>query len=341
MDLLRKFLLPVSAIYGLVVKLRNFLYDKGLFKSKTFKTPVIVVGNLSVGGTGKTPMVEYLCRLLAPTYNIAILSRGYKRKTKGFVLAGKDTKVMDIGDEPMQYHSKFKNVSIAVDEDRARGIDRLLNLAKKPDLILLDDGFQHRRVKAGLNILLTSFDNLYVNDHLLPSGNLREGIQEAKRAQIIIVTKCPDSLDEKAQFRLAQKLKIELTQTVYFSKIRYSESIYNKSSQIKLEALNEHHLLLVTGVAKPQPLLIFLDSKGIKYDHKRYKDHHLFTEGEVKNIIASLDEIKNKKKLILTTEKDYIRLADKIDNRFYYLPIESTFLMHGKDFDKQILNYVG
>jgi tetraacyldisaccharide 4'-kinase len=196
MNFLRKIVYPFAVLYGIITSIRNFLYDKNFLKSTKFKTPTLVVGNLSVGGTGKTPQIEYLIRLLQNDYKIAVLSRGYKRKSTGFIIADENASVELIGDEPFQYFKKFKNILICVDTDRTNAIQQLEKLENPPDIILLDDAFQHRKVDGGFNILLTDFNNLYVNDSMLPTGYLRENKSGAKRAQLIIVTKCPKTLSE-------------------------------------------------------------------------------------------------------------------------------------------------
>jgi len=220
MNLLRKILFPLAIIYWLVTFIRNWFYDKGVFKSTSFDIPIIAVGNLSVGGTGKTPQIEYLIRLLADTYNVAVLSRGYKRKSNGFVLADENVTVENIGDEPFQIYSKFKNKCIvAVDVNRINGIKTLLNLPNKPDLILLDDAFQHRKVKATIYVLLTAYDDLFTDDYILPFGNLREPSNGKNRADIIIVTKCPDNLTPIEQDVI--KTSINSPVPLFFSKIVY------------------------------------------------------------------------------------------------------------------------
>jgi len=338
--LLRKILYPFSVLYGEVTSVRNIFYNKGILKTTTFAIPIIVVGNLSVGGTGKTPQVEYLVRLLQHQYKIAILSRGYKRRTKGFIIADAMTTVPDIGDEPMQYHTKFSNVIVAVDADRVNGITELSKLPNTPDVILLDDAFQHRKVEAGLNILLTSCDNLYVDDSMLPSGNLREKFGGADRAQIIIVTKCPDTLSEQQQFEISKKLKAELHQTVFFSKIKYGDEVLGKDKKLSAKELANYEIVLVTGIANTDPLTMHLDSMNSIYYHLKFSDHHNFTKKDYLKINEKYSEIRTAKKLILTTEKDYVRSFSGKDN-FYYLPIETEFIDHKDDFNKLITKYVG
>src|SRR6478752_5452103 len=199
MNLLRKILFPFAVLYGFITSIRNFLYDNNLLKSYSFDLPIIAVGNLSVGGTGKTPQIEYLIRLLSPKYKVATLSRGYKRKSEGFVLADETSNAEILGDEPFQFFQKFKNIQVAVDANRKNGIEQLLSQSEKPEVILLDDAYQHRKVKAGFYILLTTYDDLFCKDFILPMGNLRESRRGAKRADVVIVTKCPSTITKQKQ----------------------------------------------------------------------------------------------------------------------------------------------
>lgn len=339
MKTLRKILYPFSFLYGEIVTIRNKLYDKGVLRSTSFDIPIIVVGNLSVGGTGKSPQIEYLVRLLQNDYKIAVLSRGYKRKTKGFIIANENSTVKQIGDEPMQFFRKFKNIIVAVDADRVNGINQLKILPNKPDIILLDDAYQHRKVEAGYNILLTPYHKLYIDDTMLPAGDLREKVSGANRAQVIIVTKCPGYLTEEEQFKIADKLQPEMHQTVFFSKIAYAETIKGLK-KIKIDELHAYKVLLVTGIAKTKPLSEFLNTEKIDFQHLKYSDHHDFTRKDLAKIQNTFNQIKSDKKLILTTEKDYVRAFDSTYKNIYFLPIETTFLEHQNDFNTLIKNYV-
>jgi tetraacyldisaccharide 4'-kinase len=343
MNKARKYLKPLSVLYEKIVKVRNNLYDKEVLKSTKFEIPTIVVGNLSVGGTGKSPMIEYLVRLLKNDYRVAVLSRGYKRKSKGFLLANEHTKVAEIGDEPMQFFQKFKNdnVLIAADANRVNGINELLKLKNPPQVILLDDAYQHRKVQGGFNILLTPYNELYVDDSMLPSGDLRENISGAKRAQVIIVTKCPDYLSEEEQFKITQKLNVEMHQTVFFTKIAYAEEIVGKNNRIPLNELKDYQILLVTGIAKTKPLTEFLTRKNIPFKHLSFKDHYNFKASDLRTIRDEFHKINSEKKLILTTEKDYVRTFADSDLEVYYLPIKTEFLDHQKSFNTKIKRYVG
>ena len=314
MNLLRKILFPLAIIYWLVTFIRNWLYDIGLFRSISFDIPIIAVGNLSVGGTGKTPHVESLIRLLTDSYRIAVLSRGYKRKSKGFVLADENTTVENMGDEPFQIYSKFKNKCIvAVDVNRSNGIKTLLSLPNKPNLILLDDAFQHRRVKATIYILLTAYDDLFVDDYILPFGNLREPSFGKKRADIVIVTKCPENLTPIENIRL----KLNVSATVFFSKIMYSEFLENKiGKKISLFECNEEPKIILSGIANPKLFLEQVSSPGDQIltfpDHYNFSDQDIF---RIKNLA--------KENKIITTEKDFVRIKDKFNDNLFFLPIVS------------------
>lgn len=315
------------------------MYDKGVLKSVKFDIPVIVVGNLSVGGTGKSPQIEYLIRLLKDDYKVAVLSRGYKRSSKGFILADSNASAESIGDEPMQFYSKFKNdVTVAVDADRVNGINELRKRIN-PDVILLDDAYQHRKVKAGFNILLTPYDKLYVDDNMLPTGDLRERVAGAGRAQVIIVTKCPERLSEEEQFEITKKLNVDLEQTVFFTKIVYNDTVIGKKDTILINELIDYKVLLVTGIAKTEPLRDFLKQQKINFKYLAFKDHHNFTAKEFDKIETTFKDIASDKKLILTTEKDYVR-AFSGRKDVYYLPIQTEFLEHEKDFDALIKKFV-
>ncbi len=312
------------------MSIRNFLYDKGVFKSYSFNIPIIVVGNLSVGGTGKTPQTEYLIRLLSKEFKVAVLSRGYRRKTKGYILANSSSTADTIGDEPFQIFQKFPQIDLAVDSDRRNGIENLIK-QNKPDVIILDDAFQHRRVKAGFYILLTAFDDLYFNDLVLPAGNLRESKKGAERADVIIVTKCPNNLSDIAQNNI--KKKIGINRPIYFSKIGYADSVTGREGEISTIEIKKTEKLLLAGIAKPKPFFEYLQTG--KDVEMKFKDHHHFTDEEIERIQTLANN-----KIIVTTEKDYVRLKEKQINKLYYLPMESKFVLKGDDFDNQILNYV-
>ena len=320
MQLLRKLLFPFSLLYGAVVHLRNFLYDRNILISKKFDLKTVCIGNLSIGGTGKTPMTEFLIELLQPHYKIAVLSRGYRRKSSGFVLANESTTVEELGDEPFQIHQKFKAITVAVDANRREGI-RNLSEQVSPNLILLDDAYQHRKVKPDFSLLLTSFGNLYVDDWYLPTGNLRDSKKAAGRAHIIIVTKCPKGLSKDDQKQIKKKLKPKKHQKVLFSYLEYDNMVHGHLYQLKVEELKGRKITLVTGIANPVPLINHLNDIGLDLDHLAFGDHHFFSEREVETL--------KKKEIIVTTEKDYVRLGKRIPN-LYYLPVKHRFMDDGK-----------
>ena len=335
MNLLRKILFPFAVLYGFITSIRNFLFDKGMLKSHSFDVPVIAVGNLSVGGTGKTPQIEYLIRLLSPNYKVATLSRGYKRQSKGFVLADSTSNAEILGDEPFQFYTKFKNIQVAVDADRKNGIEQLLYQQERPDVILLDDAFQHRKVKAGFYILLTSYGDLFCDDYMLPTGNLRESRSGAKRADIIVVTKCPANLSLDEQNEIKSKLQLNSDQELYFSYIDYDDSIHSEDKILKVSEIKNVDKLLLAGIAKPEPFFRYLQDESVEC--LTYPDHHHFSEKELLEI-----NNKSKNKIIITTEKDFVRLKGSIPKeQLFYLPIRSTFLSVSENFDKTITNYVG
>ena len=334
MNILRILLFPFAVLYGLITSIRNFLFDKGILKSTSFDIPVIAVGNLSVGGTGKTPQIEYLIRLLSDKYKVATLSRGYKRKSEGFVLGDGTSNAEILGDEPFQFYQKFPNIQVAVDANRTNGIIQLLSQKVKPEVILLDDAYQHRKVKAGFYILLTSYGDLYADDFMLPTGNLRESRSGANRAGIIVVTKCPKDLSEQKQEEIRLKLNLNVSQQIYFTFIDYDDAIFGKEEKIAVDAIKIESKLLLAGIAKPAPFFEYLKNENDEY--LTFPDHHHFSD-------ADLDEIQNKAKgeKIITTEKDYVRLKEsKLVSQLYYLPIKSTFINHNQNFDATILEYV-
>ena len=334
MKLLRLLLFPISALYGCITYVRNLLFDLGILKSYQFNLPIIAVGNLNMGGTGKTPQIEYLIRLLSTHYKVATLSRGYKRKSSGFIVANNSSTAATLGDEPYQFYKKFSKIQVAVDANRKNGIENLLKSGNKPQIILLDDAFQHRKVRAGFYILLTTFNDLYSTDFVLPTGNLRENKSGAKRANIIIVTKCPANLSQIEQKKIIALLNIKNAQKVFFSYISYDDKIYSETETIELTSILNQPKLLLTGIAKPEPFYKYLNQK--LGETLTYPDHHYFSEKDIKNI-----KQKAQNRPIITTEKDYVRLANQLSyQKLYYLPIKSSFITNGATFDKIILNYV-
>ena len=268
------------------------LYDKGIFKSSSFNIPIIAVGNLSVGGTGKTPQIEYLIRLLSYKYKVAVLSRGYKRTTEGFILADEKATASSIGDEPFQFYSKFSNIQVAVDANRKNGIENLLQHPNRPDVILLDDAYQHRKVKAGFYILLTAYDDLFCDDYILPFGNLREPSSGKKRADMIIVTKCPNDLSELAQQKIREKLKVK--QPVFFTTIQYDDYVFGNESKLLVSEIQSESKVLVAGIAKPKLFFDFL--KNETDEALVFQDHHHFSKQDCEQILAKA----NGRKIITT-----------------------------------------
>jgi tetraacyldisaccharide 4'-kinase len=334
MNIFRKFLFPFSLLYAAITSIRNFLYDYGFFKSFSFEIPIIAVGNLSVGGTGKTPHVELLISILQNNYQVAVLSRGYKRESKGFVLANNFSLAKTIGDEPFQYFEKFKKIQVAVDADRKSGIENLLALPKKPNLILLDDAFQHRRVKAGLYVLLTTFDELYCNDFVLPMGNLRETKAGAKRANIVVITKCPNDLSAVQKTEIVQKLKLQSYQKLFFSQVVYDDFVFGQNQNIMFERLKTETKTIVAGIAKPSFFVDYVKSESDLV--LIFPDHHDFSNDDLKNIRAKANG-----KKIITTEKDFMRLKDSfLNENLFYLPIKSKIIDNENQFEKQILDFV-
>lgn len=335
MNLLRKILFPFAILYGLVTAIRNFLFDKGILKSYVFDLPIIAVGNLSVGGTGKTPQIEYLIRLLSTEYKIATLSRGYKRKSEGFVLADAHATAAILGDEPFQFFQKFPEIQVAVDANRKNGIEQLLLQRDKPDVILLDDAYQHRKVKAGFYILLTAYGDIYADDCMLPTGNLRESRSGSKRADMVVVTKCPPNLSETEQLSIKKKLKLTEKQELYFSCIAYDDFVYSGQNKISVSEIKSEPKLLLAGIAKPEPFYAYL--KNEKDVCLTYPDHHHFLENDIRDIV-----VEAKDNIIITTEKDYVRLKGKLpEEQLFYLPIQSKLLSAANQFDKKIKDYVG
>jgi tetraacyldisaccharide 4'-kinase len=332
MKVFRFLLFPFAIMYDFVTRVRNLFFDLGIFLQTSFNIPVFIVGNLSLGGTGKTPQIEYLIRLLVKDHRIAILSRGYKRKTEGFVLVESIHSAEDVGDEPLQYFQKFKNISVAVDANRVSGIRRLLK-SVKPDIILLDDAFQHRKVKGSCSILLTKYDDLFVDDFLLPTGNLRESQRGAKRANMLLVTKCPRNISKKQQNEIKHKLA-KFGKEVFFTSIKYADEILG-AHIISTQRLRDNKVLLITGIANPTPLLNYLTSLKIDFEHLKFPDHHRFSERELGIIQNKFDEIQAPS-LMLTTEKDYVRLSGALRG-LSYLPIETVFLNNeNKMFDRYV-----
>lgn len=315
----RFILLPVSVLYGFTIWVRNKLFDKNILRSSAFNFPIICVGNLAVGGTGKTPMVEYLVRLLKDKFRVATLSRGYKRKTEGFAIADVHTTALDIGDEPMQFHKKFPDITVAVAEERLVGVPQLLHSRPETEVIILDDAFQHRQIRAGLNILLTEYKNLFTRDFILPAGDLRDVKSSSKRADIIIVTKCKSHLSGEERDKIIREINPQRYQKIFFSKIEYG-SPYHLFSKEQKFLHPDTHILLICGIANPKPIQEILNTYSSTYDLILFRDHHVFDIDDLKEIKNQFENIESQNKIILTTEKDGVRLA-KFENELKDLPV--------------------
>lgn len=322
----RYLLLPLSFLYGVIIKLRNVLFDRNILKSSSFNFPIICVGNLAVGGTGKTPMTELLVDMLQQPYKTATLSRGYKRKTKGFAIANNRTTAIEIGDEPMQFHIKFPSLTVAVGEERVVAIPQLLHDRPDTQVIILDDAFQHRTVNAGLNIVLTDFKNLYTRDFLLPAGDLRDVKSSIKRAHIIIVTKCPANLSQVEKKKLEDELQPLPHQQLLFATLMYGTP-YHLFHHNQINFDHNTDVLLLCGIANPKPIKDFLNTHVKSYDMLRYADHHIFSSEDLKEIKKQFDKITSTHKLIITTEKDAVRLH-KFEKELQEYPIYAIPIKH-------------
>jgi len=340
----RVLLLPISLLYGLVIIIRNFLYDKKIFHSASFNLPIVCIGNLAMGGTGKSPMVEYLIELLQDNFRIAILSRGYKRKTRGYALANENTNALDIGDEPMQFHKKFPQVTVAVGEERVVAIPHILQDKPETQAIILDDAFQHRSIQAGLNILLTVYNDLFTDDFFFPTGDLRDQRSSAKRAEVIVVTKCPSGLAEDEKEKITQRLKMNDTQRTFFSTIEY-QAPYHIITKDKKPFSGKDDILLVYGIANPQPLKEYISESAAEYEEMSYSDHHIFSIDDLKDINKRFGKMQSSNKLILTTEKDavrFLKFKEQLMNLpLYVLPVKHAFLFNEADeFNRIIIDFI-
>lgn len=344
------FLKLLSFFYGIVAGLRNELFSLKILSSREFDIPVISIGNITVGGTGKTPHTEYIARLLKSKFKVATLSRGYKRKTRGFYIVEPTSKVNQVGDEPLQIKLKYDELIVAVDANRVRGIEKLMALSKKPDVILLDDAFQHQYVTPGINILLTDYNHLITKDSLLPYGRLRESASNKSRATIIIVTKCPAELKPIDERIITKELEIRPYQNLYFSRIDYGSLTPVFPADVSLQTLQLVEgitVLMVTGVANPSSFKEYLKHGSHEIHEMIFPDHHRYTPKELDRIMAKFNALSNGQKIIVTTEKDMVRFRDLgsvpeiIRKSMYYIPLKISFLNSaGKDFDRKILNYV-
>ncbi|GHT40742.1 tetraacyldisaccharide 4'-kinase [Bacteroidia bacterium] len=353
---IKKGLLPLSKLYGWAVRVRNMWFDCGILTSEQFSVPVISIGNLAVGGTGKTPHTEYLIRLLSKKYRVAVLSRGYRRRTSGFLLADGQSTAQSVGDEPFQMFRKFPEATVAVDGNRRRGIKRLLALPvnQRPEVILLDDAYQHRYVKPSLSILLTSCQRLFSKDELLPAGRLREPAAQSNRAHIVICTKCDEDLSEHDLLALSEQIPLHKQQQLYFTGYHYKGllPVFPDSTPVKKESLERlqkeaYSLLMVAGLALPEDMAAYLKNYTEDLQTLIFPDHHHFSKHDVEKIAAQFAAIKNEKKMLITSEKDAVRLmgspfiSETLKSELYYLPIRVVFCNNQEElFTKKIEEHV-
>lgn len=340
---------PLSILYGFVVSIRNFFYNSGIFSTKEYNLPIISVGNITVGGTGKTPHTEYLIKILQDNFKFTVLSRGYKRKSKGFVRADINSTSEQIGDEPLQIKQKFKKVDVVVCNSRVKGINRILkeDVEKEVDIILLDDAFQHRAVKPGISILLMDYNRPIYEDHMLPYGDLREKTFERYRANIVIVTKTPVNIKPIEKRLIEKNLNLFPYQSLYYSTIKHADPINIFNQEYHIDLTDEFEVVLITGIANPEQLIKHITKKTKINKHFEYPDHHTFTTKDYDNVIKYFKNIDNKKAIIITSEKDKMRILDykNIETLkelpIFYIPIEVEFFDEDRDnFNNQILNYV-
>jgi len=342
----RLLLFPLTMLYTPIIWIRNKMFDFKILKSTTFDIPIISIGNISVGGTGKTPHSEYIINLLKDKFSVALLSRGYGRKTKGFLIADENSTAYDIGDEPRQIKQKFKSITVAVDGNRVRGINKLMENTEL-NVAILDDAFQHRYVNAGMNILLIDYNNPITDDYILPMGNLREPASEKERAHIIFITKTPSSITPIKRRIIEKDLNLYPYQSLYFTSFTYSNpiNIFNKK---QIELKNYTNILVVSAIANSKPLIKYLSEKAGSVKELKFRDHHMWTMSDFEKIKSEFDNISAENKIIITTEKDSVRFIDneKIDVLqnipIYYIPITVNFLdlEHEKQFNKQVIDYV-
>lgn len=336
--ILRMLLWPFTLVYGAVVCVRNWLFDRGILPSEEFDIPVISVGNITVGGTGKTPFTEYLIRTLKADKQLGILSRGYKRKTSGYKLLTKKDTPIEVGDEPFQMKRKFPDVTVAVDANRRRGIRNLMKLEEgKPEVIILDDAFQHRYVQPSISILLVDYNRNITEDHLLPIGQMREPKRSMKRADIIVVTKCPDGITPNDMRQTRNEIMPFPYQNLWFTRLSYGEMVplfpkAAKKEHLKFASLKECEVLALTGIASPKPFTDYLEKHVAKVESCPFGDHHNYTLSDMEKVSAAYEALEGKHKYILTTEKDAVRLMaldgfpEALKGKIYYIPLTIEFV---------------
>jgi tetraacyldisaccharide 4'-kinase len=344
-------LYPISLLYGIITYFRNFLYDAGIIASKEFSFPVICVGNITVGGTGKTPHTEYIADLLRKNFKVATLSRGYKRETSDFRVATSEATVSEIGDEPMQIFRHFPDVLVTVDTDRVHGVEKILADYPETEVIILDDGFQHRKLTPGLSILLSDYYRLFYKDKMLPYGNLRESKENMRRADIILITKTPERISPIERRIIVKEIDKSDYQNLYFTSYRYKVpiAVFDNLNELKLDKTEYAGcgIVLITGIANPLPVLEYLEKSFKKIIHLSFPDHHNYTEKDLLSISTAYNNLKTEKKYLFTTEKDAIRLreftniAEPIRSALFYIPIGIYFLNEDQEeFDNMIIEYV-
>lgn len=344
-------LLPFSWPYGCIVYFRNKLFDWKVLKREEYPVSVICVGNITVGGTGKTPHTEYIVNLLRKNHKVAVLSRGYGRKTSGYILADNNSTSLQIGDEPFQIKHKFSDVMVAVDGNRRRGIQNLLDLPEPPQIIVLDDAFQHRYVKASFEVLLTDYNRLMYRDKLLPAGRLRESVSHSRKADMIIITKCPEDLQPLDLRLLEKEVNPFPYQSLYFTKFIYKKLkpvFENEIEELEVTSLHNKHILLVTGIASPRTILTKLKEYSDKIETMFYSDHYTFTLSDVRDVKKRFDSIPSDNKIIIVTEKDASRLIllkdidSELKKYLFYLPVEVSFINERarEDFEEKIEQHV-
>lgn len=342
---LRHILYPIALGYGAITKGRNVLFDKGILESKSYQTPIISLGNITVGGTGKTPHTEYLIKLLQDKYKIATLSRGYGRHTKGFKEATTTSNAYECGDEPCQIKQKFNDITVVVDENRREGVE-ILEEKYQPQVIIMDDAYQHRYVKPGYSILLIDYSRPLHKDVMLPTGNLREYKGGANRADIVIITKCPQNISTEQKEQIKRVTKLSADQAIFFSTFVYGnmKSVFNNNNQVP--TLKGMTVLLVTGIAQPQALREHLEKNEARVEMLTYADHHNFSQKDADKITNTFNTLANKNKVIITTEKDAVRLRSELNfpssvkNSMFYIPIEPHIIDDAHTFHQKIFNYV-
>ena len=346
-------LYPLALIWGMITSFRNFLYNSGVLKSAEFHLPIICVGNITVGGTGKTPHTEYIAELLRSNFKVATLSRGYKRTSRGFLIASPATQVKEIGDEPMQIFRKFPDIVVTVDRNRVNGVNRILAEKPETEVIILDDAFQHRRITPGFSILLTDFERLIIRDHMMPYGNLRESFGNMRRADIIIISKSPENISPIQRRIIVKEIDKSPYQNLYFTSMVYRNPlpVFEAMSQVAnipdLSDPENSGIVLITGIANPQPFKEYLQKSFKEIIHLSFPDHYNFKEKDLQRIASEYQNLKSTCKYIITTEKDGVRLreftniAEPLKSAFFYIPIGIHFLNDDKEeFDNMIVEYV-